>query len=78
MRPGWDAWCSRTSHEGAGSSVAPPTCQMPLKQSQAGIPSTFTELLTFMVTTMCLNSRLNDRHRDKPEGVPLLSESPRA
>jgi hypothetical protein len=29
-----------------------------------------------MVTTMCLNSRLNDRRRDKPEGVPLLSDLP--
>jgi hypothetical protein len=29
-----------------------------------------------MAITMCLNSRLNDRHRDKPEGVPLLSDLP--
>jgi hypothetical protein len=29
-----------------------------------------------MATAMCLNSRLNERHRDKPEGVPLLSDLP--
>jgi hypothetical protein len=29
-----------------------------------------------MVTTMCLNSRLDDRHQDQPEGVPLLSDLP--
>jgi hypothetical protein len=40
-------------------------------------PSNFPELLTFMVNSMCLSSRLNDRHRDKPEGV-LLSDLPRA
>jgi hypothetical protein len=33
-----------------------------------------TEIIHFHGNHLCLNSRLNDRHRDKPEGVPLLSD----